>query len=190
MIFSSFQPPSNYFLIIAWLDGWGAAMIGGLMGGFFALLIMLFTNDFNARKACCNILYELRLLLEKLIDYARNRNGGQTEYYYTLKNMERMVEQLDVEVAGLCFRPSTLDELIFKSLELFRILDPDHENPNFRPAFTASNLIQLWAPSKRLKMCPKQIVNCQKFLKKSFVSRAWSGRFFNHTFKSSKVDTN
>jgi hypothetical protein len=188
------QPLSNFSVITAsleipylstWYEGWGIAVIGAVIGGACTLLILLFTHDFNARKACCNTLYELKQLLEKLAAYARNGNRSEAEYYNVLKEMESVIEQLDVEVSGLCFRPPVLDELIFRSLELFGALDPDHVNPNFRPAYTASNLVQLWAPSKRLRVCSKQIIDCQKFLKRSFVSRAWSGQFFNRTITPS-----
>lgn len=173
------QSLSNFFATI--LSFFGEGLGGSLIGGFLGLLGILFTNDFNARKECCHTLYELKKLLGGLAFYRSHPNQGEKGYCPIILDLEKNIEKLDVEVSGLCFRPQNLDKLIRESMAIFKAFDPNAENPNFRPPFTASRLMQTWAASKRNRPCLDTIISFQKFLKSAIFYRARNGRMLKST---------
>lgn len=164
-------------------EGWGVAIIGAVTGCVCTWLGALFINDFNARKECNGVLCELKRIFAKLASYQTHRNQGEEGYLSILVDMEKVIEDLDIVLIGLCFRPPELDQLVSRSLEVFKKLNPNDENQNFRPHVAASNLMQCRNPSDRPKGYPKKVIESQKFLKRSFWYRARKGRFFNSARK-------
>ena len=95
------------------------------------------SKDMEVKEKCLNSLYELKRLLEKLSKQMRSSSRTEQRYTALLMEINPVIERLDIEKSGLLLSSHLLNDLIAKSLILFRKFDPEHENPAYHPPQTS-----------------------------------------------------
>jgi hypothetical protein len=96
------------------------------------------------------------------------RSLSRTEQRYAALLMEinPVIERLDVEKSGLLLSSHLLNDLIAKSLILFRKFDPEHENSAYYPTQTSVMLIMIWGGTDTHNPDFDKIGKIQNYFKK------------------------
>jgi hypothetical protein len=153
------------------MDAWQKDVIMIAVGWTLGLFTLPISKDMEVKEKCLNSLYELKRLLEKLSKQMRSPSRTEQGYTALLMEIKPVIEKLDVEKSGLLFPSYLLDDLIVKSLVLFRKFDPEHENCAYHPTQTSVMLVMAWGGSDIQNSHFDRIEKIQKFIRKPFPVR-------------------
>lgn len=148
------------------------AMVGiGWLLGLFTLPI---AKDLESKEKCLQSLYELKRLLWELSKYTNFPSRSDNGYYEKLIKIKSIIEKIDVEKTALAFPCYQLNDLIEKSLDIFKQLDPEHENSAFHISQSVVALIHAW-DNDIYRPTFEKISKIQKYISQPFLGRfcAW-----------------
>ncbi len=153
------------------MASWQKDVIMIVVGWTLGLFTLPISKDMEVKEKCLNSLYELKRLLEKLSKQMRSPSRTEQRYTALLMEINPVIERLDVEKSGLLLSSYLLNDLIAKSLILFRKFDPEHENPAYHPTQTSVMLIMTWGGTDTHNPDFDKIGKIQKFIRKPFPTR-------------------
>lgn len=167
--------------MVAWQKDVLMIAVGWTLG----LFTLPISKNMEVKEKCLNSLYELKRLLEKLSKQMRSPSRTEQGYTVLLMEIKPVIEKLDVEKSGLLFPSYLLDDLIAKSLVLFRKFDPEHENCAYHPTQTSVMLVMTWGGSDIQNSHFDRIEKIQKFIRKPFPVRLaeWLFSFFRNSWQ-------
>jgi len=153
------------------MGAWQKDVILIAVGWVLGLFTLPISKDMEVKERCLHSLYELKRLLEKLSKQMRSPSRTEQGYTALLMEIKPVIEKLDVEKSGLLFPSHLLDDLITKSLILFRKFDPEHENCAYHPTQTSVMLVMAWGGTDTHNPDFDKIGKIQKFIRKPFPTR-------------------
>ena len=154
------------------MAAWQKDVIMIAVGWTLGLFTLPISKDMEVKEKCLNSLYELKRLLEKFSKQMRSPSRTEQGYTAFLMEIKPVIEKLDVEKSGLLFSSHLLDDLIAKSLVLFRKFDPEHENCAYHPTQTSVMFVMTWGGTDAQNPHFDRIEKIQKFIRKPFPIRS------------------